>query len=252
MSSYEAGTTLFKTAAATALTAALMIRQPWAFYVAAAMGTLISDPAAMDARAKQWCTPDQQGTAKDVDDLIASVGAMKKELYDAGKWDGGAYEQFVTVCDDYVKSLTQIKSGRNDTGTACRQAAKFYFMVAIILQGIALLMLGLGVFKTLSSANPATGFMAELAALRQGGMLWSKIRSIMFKQGLIAGGLATIFFMVSSNTEMSGKLFPHKAIPTEMSTMKNGGLPEFMNAGLEYDQTTGFTPKVDDIDKMKI
>lgn len=251
--SYESGATIFKTATATALTAAFMIRQPWAFYVAAIMGTLQSDTGTMDSRGKQWCTPDQQGEAREVDDLIQAIGAMKKDIHDAGNWDGGAYQQFEEICDTYVKSLTQIKSGRNDTGAACREAASFYFKLAIVLLIIAGIMLTIGIVKTFCSANPVTAAGAEPAAAAAGRSLWKKISGFLVKHGMITGGLATIFFMVSANTEMSGKVFPQlKGIPTEMSTMKNGAMPEFMNAGLDYDKTTGFTPKMDDVADMKI
>ncbi|NRQ39075.1 WXG100 family type VII secretion target [Nonomuraea sp. NN258] len=244
--SYEADKAIYLTAAGLAVTAAFMIRQKWAFYVAAAIGLMVADPGGMSNSAMIWRTTDQGGSTAELDELDRSLDRLKDRLKEEGKWDGQAFDTFAGVHETFKKSLKTLKETRNDTGQAVDQTAAVYHYGAYVCLAVASAMMVLGVIRLASSFNPFTAAASEVATAAAGAATTQTVRQMLMKQGKLVAILATILYMVVQQTEAMGKIFPTlKAMPTPMSV--GGASTEFAGAGLQYDEKTGsLMPKMDE------
>ncbi|MEV0350463.1 WXG100 family type VII secretion target [Nonomuraea sp. NPDC050680] len=245
----ELGAGLYLTAAGTASAAALVIQQPWAFYVAAGIGTLVSNPGAMADAAKAWQSIDHAGLMSELDELADGLDHLKKQLKTSGKWDGGAFDTFEGIHTAFKNGVKTLKETRNDTGEAVNSASKAYYVGAGVALLVAAAMTAYGLYKLASSATPFTRAMAEVLVAVRGSLTLQTIKKLIVKQGLIVAALGGALYMSAQQTEMTGKLFPmlEASIPTEMSAMKSGGMPPFSDAGMTYDEKMGgLTVKMDD------
>ncbi|MGA5756858.1 WXG100 family type VII secretion target [Nonomuraea bangladeshensis] len=234
-------------AASTALASAFFIGQPWAFYVASAIGTLVSDPEGMETAAKNWRTSDHNGEVEELDKLDTELAGLKTQLQNDGTWEGEAFKSFEAVHTSYKDSLKQLKEVRNATGDGVDSTAGFYKVCTYLCNAIALSMAGLAVYKVASKASPLTAAFSEGVAAAFGKITLTAIKKVLGKQILVAGGLTYALYTAIQASEMAGKVFPSlKAIPTEMATMQNGGGPPFSQGGLEYNEDAGsLMPKMD-------
>ncbi|MEV5554299.1 hypothetical protein AB0L44_11615 [Nonomuraea wenchangensis] len=240
-------------AAATALGSAFFIAQPWAFYVASAIGTLVSDPEGMENAAKNWRTSDHRGEVEELDKLDAELVNLKTQLQDDGTWEGEAFKSFETVHASYKDSLKQLKEVRNATGDGVDSTAGFYKVCTYVCCTIAAAMAGLAIYKVASKASPLTAAFSEGVAAAFGKITLTAIKKVLGKQIMVAGGLTFALYSAIQASEMAGKVFPTlKAIPTEMSTMQNGGKTPFTQDGLEYNEDAGsLMPKMDEATAKK-
>ncbi|MFG1941934.1 WXG100 family type VII secretion target [Nonomuraea sp. NPDC048826] len=239
---------VYWTAAGTATAAAFMIGQPWAFYVASGIGTMISDPEGMTESAQHWRTADRNGATTELDDLTTQLASLKTQLKDQGTWEGEAFTAFDEIHTSYTESVKQLKEIRNATGDAVDSSATFYKWGAVFCQTIALGMMALGIAKMIAKASPVSAVIAEGVAATFGKITLTAVKQVLWKQRWVAGGLGIALYTAVNMSEAAGKVFPTlKAIPTEMSMMEGGKLKPFMNDGMTYDENTGaLLPKVDD------
>ncbi|MFG1963886.1 WXG100 family type VII secretion target [Nonomuraea sp. NPDC049028] len=245
----ELGAGLYLAAAAMASSAAFVIQQPWAFYAAAGIGTLVSNPGAMADAAKAWQSVDHAGLMSELDELDDGLDQLKKQLKTSGKWEGGAFDTFEGIHTAFKNGVKSLKETRNDTGEAVHSASKAYYVGSGVVMLAAVGMMGFAVYKLLSSATPFTKAVGEALVAVRGSLTLQSIRKLIAKQGLIVAGLGMVLYMSMQQTEMTGKLFPmlEASIPTEMSAMKSGGMPPFSDAGMAYDEKMGgLTVKMDD------
>ena len=241
--SYETDASLYKLAASSASAAAIMILQPWAFYVAAAIGVLVSDPGGMSKSAKAWQNLDL------LDDLEAGLDHLKQQLKSSGKWSGAAFDTFEGIHKSFKNGVKSLKDTRNDTGKAVDAVAEAYHYGALVAVVIGGSMFALGLYKLISKATPWTAIIAEGVSAARGRITLQAVRTLLWKHGKVVGGLSLVLYMVMKQTEMTGKLFPglEAAIPTEMTAMKSGGMPPFSDAGMKYDEKMGgLTVKMDE------
>ncbi|MEU7741664.1 WXG100 family type VII secretion target [Nonomuraea sp. NPDC049158] len=247
--SYESDASLYKLAASTASAAAVAILQPWAFYVAAGIGVLVSNPGAMSDAAKAWQSIDHAGLMSELDELADGLDHLKKQLKTSGKWDGAAFDTFEGIHTAFKNGVKSLKDTRNDTGDAVDSAAKAYHYGAIVVMAVATSMLVMGIWKLAMGATPWTKIMAEGLSAVRGSITLQAVKKLLIKQGLIVATLGGVLYMSAQQTEMTGKLFPmlEASIPTEMSAMKSGGMPPFSDAGMTYDEKMGgLSVKMDD------
>jgi hypothetical protein len=247
--SYESDAALYQMAASTAAAAAIAIMQPWAYYVAASIGVLVSNPGAMSDAAKAWQSIDHAGLVSELDNLADGLDHLKKQLKSSGKWEGAAFDTFAGIHTAFKNGVKSLKETRNDTGEAVNSAAKAYHYGALVAMAVATSMFVWGMCKLAMGATPWTKIMAEGMSAVRGSMTLQAVRKLVFKQGLIAATLGGVLYMSAQQTEMTGKLFPmlEASIPTEMSAMKSGGMPPFSDAGMAYDEKMGgLTVKMDD------
>jgi hypothetical protein len=233
--SYESDVTLYQMAASTATAGAIAILQPWAFYVAAAIGVMVSDPGAMSKSAKAWMDLDL------LEELDAGLDHLKKQLKSSGKWEGGAFDTFEGVHTSFKNGVNSLKDTRKDTGQAVDVAAKAYHYGALVAVAIGASMFALGLYKLVSKATPWTAILAEGVSAARGRITLQMVKSLLWKHGKVVGGLSLVLYLAIQQTETTGKLFPglEAAIPTEMSAMKSGGMPPFSDAGMQYDEKMG-------------
>ncbi|MEZ7129209.1 WXG100 family type VII secretion target [Nonomuraea sp. AD125B] len=236
-------------AAGTATASAFFIGQPWAFYVASAIGTLVSDPEGMETAANNWRTSDHhaEGLVTELKSLDEQLTELKTTLQNDGTWEGEAFKSFETVHTSYKDSLKQLKEVRNATGDGVSSTAGFYKVCTYVCSAIAAAMAGLAIYKVASKASPLTAAFSEGVAAAFGKITLTAIKKVLGKQILVAGGLTWALYSAIQASEMAGKVFPSlKAIPTEMSTMQNGGGSPFTQDGLEYNEDAGsLMPKMD-------
>jgi uncharacterized protein YukE len=229
-----------------ATAAAFMIMQPWAFYVAAALGTMISDPDGMAESAKGWRTADKDGLTAELDEVNEQVNALKTYLQEEGKWEGEAFSAFNEIQTSYTNSITQLKEIRNNTGDALDQTATFYTYATYFCAAVAGAMMGIALAKRAAQTNPVTLLPAEAASAAAGQAITKSVQSVIGKQLMVAGGLAFLLYQAKEMTHMSGKLFPTlDAIPSEMSVTADGSLLPFTNDGMTYQEGAGLTPTGD-------
>ncbi|MDA0637166.1 hypothetical protein OUY22_27510 [Nonomuraea sp. MCN248] len=228
-------------AAIMATLAAPMIMRPWAFYVAAALGTMISDPEGMMESAKEW-------KVNDLVQLDGEIETLKTTLKDKGTWEGEAFEAFDKVHTSFKESLKNLNESRNATGEAVDSTAGFYKVGAFVCSAIAVGMMAYGIWKMVARSNPATAVAAEATDAAVGTPVTNTVKSMLKKHGIAVASLAGLLGMVKMQTESAGKVFPTlKAIPTEMSLMQSGGSKPFMNDGMTYDDNVGtLLPKMDE------
>ncbi|MEU6729012.1 WXG100 family type VII secretion target [Nonomuraea wenchangensis] len=240
-------------AAGTATASAFFIGQPWAFYVASAIGTLVSDPEGMETAAKNWRTSDHNGEVEELDKLDTELTNLKTQLQNDGTWEGDAFESFETVHTNYKNSLKQLKEVRNATGDGVNSTAGFYKVCTYLCSAIATAMAGLAVYKVASKASPLTAAFSEGVAAAFGKITLTAIKKVLGKQIMVAGGLTFALYTAIQTSEMAGKVFPTlKAIPTEMSLMQNGGGSPFTQDGLQYNEDAGaLMPKMDEATAKK-
>ncbi|MET8988934.1 hypothetical protein ABZW49_26085 [Nonomuraea wenchangensis] len=240
-------------AAGTALASAFFIGQPWAFYLASALGTLISDPEGMDNAAKNWRTSDHSGEVEELDKLDTELTKLKTQLQDDGTWEGEAFKSFETVHTSYKNSLKQLKEVRNATGDGVSSTAGFYKKCTYVCWLVAAGMAGLAIYMVASKASPLTAAFSQGVAAAFGKITLTAIKKVLGKQIMVAGGLTFALYSAVQASEMAGKVFPTlKAIPTEMSTMQNGGGSPFTQDGLQYNEDAGsLMPKMDEATAKK-
>ncbi|MFD1542261.1 WXG100 family type VII secretion target [Nonomuraea guangzhouensis] len=247
--SYESDGALYKLAASGAAAGAVMILQPWAFYVAAALGVMVSDPGAMSRSAKAWRSLDHDGLMSELDDLDQGLDHLKKQLKSSGKWAGAAFDTFEGIHKSFKNGVKSLKDTRNDTGQAVDVAAKAYHYGALVAVAVGSSMLILGLWKLAMRATPWTMIASEGLSAVRGSITLQAVKKLLVRHGMIIGGLSTVLYMAVQQTEMTGKLFPglEAAIPTEMTAMKSGGMPPFSDAGMQYDEKMGgLSVKMDD------
>lgn len=230
-------------AAGVAAMAAPVIMQPWAFYVASALGTMIADPDGMKASAERWRTTDHRnGVTAELDELNQQMSALKTQLHEKGKWEGGASEAFDNIHAGYMQSVSQLKGIRNATGDALDSTADFWNVATYFCCAIAGAMAGIALAKAMARGSLIGALPVEAASAAAGQGILTAVRGMMGKQLLVAGGLSYALYTAVQASEMSGKIFPTaKAMPTEMTTA--GQMP--FN-GAQYDKTMGLTEKYDE------
>ncbi|MFI6290916.1 WXG100 family type VII secretion target [Nonomuraea sp. NPDC050790] len=245
--SYENGTdTYYAAAGAATFAATFLIRRPWAFYVAALIGVMISNPAQMADSGRTWRTTDNGGTTSELNALKTELDAMRTALGD--KWQGAAFEQFVQAHDGYIKSLESLKSTRNATGEAVDQSAKLYYAGAIACASVAGLMMVLGGLLVFLRRHVFTSALGEELQKKFGRTAVKAVKNVALKLGIAGVVIALAFKEAVRMSESAGKMFPTvKGIPSEFTTLKSGNLPEFTGVALDYDKETGaLVPKVED------
>jgi hypothetical protein len=246
---YESDATLYKVAAVTAAAASVMIMRPWAFYVTAMIGTMVSNPGGMAQSAKNWKSLDHQGLMGELDELDAGLVQLKKQLKEAGKWEGTAADTFEGIHKSFMDAIKSLKETRNNTGDAVGTAAEVYHYGAIVCTVVAGSMFILGVYLMASRGTPLTAVFAEGISSIRGAMTMQAVKKVLMKHLMVAGALGGVLYMTIQQTEMTGKLFPglEASIPTEMSDLQSGGMPPFSDAGMTYDEKMGgLTVKMDD------
>ncbi|MEV6151122.1 WXG100 family type VII secretion target [Nonomuraea sp. NPDC052129] len=247
--SYESDASSYQAAATMATIAAGWMLQPWAFYVAAGIGVLVSNPGAMSDAAKAWQSIDHAGLMSELDELADGLDHLKKQLKTSGKWDGAAFDTFEGIHTAFRNGVKSLKDTRNDTGDAVNSVAKAYHYGALVALAVATSMYLMAIWKLAMGATPWTKMTAEGLAAARGSITLKAVRGLLVKHGLIVGGLGTVLYMCAQQTEMTGKLFPmlEASIPTEMTAMKSGGMPPFSDAGMTYDEKMGgLSVKMDD------
>lgn len=231
--SFYKGTFMVATSVATA--AAVMIMRPWAFYVAAGLGTIVSNPEGMDESALNWKSGDLDALDKQLDDL-------KTQLKEQGTWEGQAFQNFEQVHKSFKESLGTLKEMREGTSEAVSSTSGFYKVLAYFCSAVALGMMAYAIWKMVARSNPATAAVAETTDAAVGATTTKVMKGALLKHAVAVGILASLLLVVKGQTQAAGKLFPNlKAIPTEMNAMQNGNfrLKPFTNDGLVYDPNTG-------------
>ncbi|MFI7469634.1 WXG100 family type VII secretion target [Nonomuraea sp. NPDC049646] len=243
--SYEEGKGLYYKALATASGAAVLIRRPWAFYIVAMIGLMISDPGRMSGSSKTWRTTDNGGTTSELAALEEQLKQLQATVTGTGTtWEGTAREKFDEAYADFTKSLATLRSTRNATGEAVDQSAKLYHVGALTFMSIA------GMMLTYALAVLAVQRYVDFAYVldfKVGKAAVSAGRKVLIKHGIAVTVLGTLFYQAVQQSEASGKLFPTmKGIPNELDTLKSGDMPEFSNAALEYSvESHSLIPKQD-------
>lgn len=235
-------TRAFHVGALLATASAPMILQPWAFYIVVLIGTLFSNPEGMDESVRNWRTTANDGETFELQDLREELNKVKEELK-AGKWEGGAYEQFEEVHDSFVDSVEQLERIRNDTGDAVASHATLLKIAGAASAATGFLMFVLGLCLMTSRLTPGTAVVAQFASAMFGKTALATMRKILANNVKAAAVLAAIMVMVVQYTETTGQGFPTaKPIPTEMSMMGDDPMnmrQPFTNDGLQYDEQTG-------------
>ncbi|GAA3615728.1 hypothetical protein GCM10022419_121260 [Nonomuraea rosea] len=235
---------LYIKAAATATAAASLIGQAWAFYVAAMIGTMISDPGRMSKSAETWRTVDQGGLTYELTGIQNDLAVLKTSLQQQAKWDGAAFEQFEETWNEFNKSLKTLESTRNSTGEAVDQSAKLYHWGAVACMAIGGLMMAIALVLLMVRGKMPFSW---IVSSKIGNVTLEMLKKFLLKHGIAVGTLTTIMYLAVKKSEDSGKLFPGtKPIPSELSRMASGAMPEFTNVTLDYTVgTPGLTLKPD-------
>jgi uncharacterized protein YukE len=241
---YVESKSLYVKAAATAGAAAFLIGQPWAFYVAAMIGTMVSDPGRMSKSADTWRTFDQGGSTYELAMLQTDLAVLKASLQQQAKWDGAAFEQFEETWNEFNKSLKTLESTRNSTGEAVDQSAKLYHGGAKACMVISGLMMAFALVLVMARGKMPFSWVVNSKA---GKVTLEMLKKMLLKHGIAVATLTTIMYLAVKKSEESGKLFPGaKPIPSELSRMASGATPEFTNVTLDYTVgTPGLTLKPD-------
>lgn len=242
MSAFKTYKTAYIAATAAALGAAFLIGRPWAFYIPSLMGTMISDPDGMTESAQNWSTSELTALKKDLEDV-------KTYLEDNGTWEGDAFKAFESVHASFLESIEALDEARNNTGEAVGSTAAYYKGGAILCLGVAALMWEFAgwknVIRLILPGGPAA---AEAADAAVGAAVTTTMRSSLTKHGFVIAALVGLLGLLKSQMQTAGKALPMlEAIPTQATTAVNSGdytMP-FMNDGLEYNEGTGLTPKMD-------
>ncbi|TMR06651.1 WXG100 family type VII secretion target [Nonomuraea turkmeniaca] len=227
----------YMAATATAEVATAMILRPWALYVVAAIGTMISDPEGMAESAGGWRTDELVTLGEQLDQL-------KTQLQEQGTWEGSAFDAFETVHTSFKNSINDLNEARNNTGDAVDSAAGFYRVGAIVCSAVAGAMLAFGIWKMFMRSNPATAVTAEVVDVAVGRAATSTIGTVVKRHAMVAGGMAMVLAAVVQQSKMTGKIFPTlEAMPTAMTS----GGSTFTSDGMTYEEDMGaLTPKMDD------
>lgn len=235
-------------AAGTAGLAAIFIGRPWAFYVAATLGTLINNPEGMDDSAENWTE-----AVAELKKLDEQLDALKQRLVDEGTWEGEAFKAFETVHATFKDSLKQLMDGRIATGDGVASTATFSKSTAVFDVALATTMSAFAGYMVGSRTSPITAAFAEGVAAAFGKVTLTAIKGVIRKQFMVAGVLTFLMYSAIQASEIAGKIFPTlKAIPTEMSAMGSGGGMAFTQDGLEYNEEAGsLMPKMDEATTKK-
>lgn len=231
---------MYTTAAGTALLGASMIWRPWPFYVAACIGTMLSDPDGMESSAGQWRT-------NELDTLTQGLVGLRTQLEQKGTWEGEAKTAFDGVQKSFNDSIKQLGEIRNNTAEGVESTSNFYKVGAVVCTAIAAGMYAFGLWKMAMRSTPPTALAAETVDAAVGKATLTVIGNVVKKHGMVVVGLGTLLTMAVQQTKMSGKIFPtlEAGIPTAM-TSSSGKMP-FTNDGMIYDPGMGaLTPKMDD------
>ncbi|PZG17911.1 WXG100 family type VII secretion target [Nonomuraea aridisoli] len=234
-------------AAGTATAAAFMIRSPWAFYVAATIGTMVSDPEGMADSARNWRTIAQNGVVSELDDLERGLTDLRNYLKETGTWEGGAFEAFDKVHGDFKESLAQLKESRNATGEGVESSAGFFKIGAVVCTGVAAGMLTLGVAKIASNlAGPIGKAATVVAESVVAKAITTMMQKVFSKHLYVVGTLGGLMYVANTYAETAGRIFPGlEAMPTQASTLGIGQEP-FAGTEMTYDEKSGaLTPKFD-------
>ncbi|MER6511347.1 WXG100 family type VII secretion target [Nonomuraea sp. NPDC001636] len=246
--SYDEGKGLYYKAFFTASGAAVLIRRPWAFYIVAMIGLMISDPGRMSGSSKTWRTTDNGGTTSELAALEEQLKQLQATVTGTGTtWEGTAREQFDKAYADFTKSLATLRSTRNATGEAVDQSAKLYHVGALTCVCVAGY-LALYAMTLLALRHSVYGnFIAYALDLKVSRTTTTSMKKVLIKHGIAVTVLGTLFYQAVQQSEASGKMFPTmKGIPNELDTLKSGDMPEFSTAALEYSvESHSLMPKQD-------
>ncbi|MEO3798932.1 hypothetical protein [Nonomuraea sp. B1E8] len=242
---------MYLTAAGSAAAAALVLRKPWASYMALAIGTLVSDPEGMGDAARQWRTADHSGDMEELDQLDQQLDDLKAQLKDQGTWEGQAFDSFETVHTSFKESLQQLKESRNATGDGVDAQADFFKWGAVTCTALAMFMWTVVIVSYGFLLTSATGWgmvAKEVWETRMGLKGLSITKAMLRKHGIAVATLAGLLIFLKTQTESVGKIFPTlEAMPTQMSSMQNGGAMPFTNDGLTYEKEMGaLSPQMDE------
>jgi uncharacterized protein YukE len=235
--SYEAGTGLYKAAAASATAAALLIRRPWAYYVVLMIGLMVSDPGQMSRSAKTWRTTDTGGTTDELTTLGNELAALRDSLGE--HWEGEAFEHFKAAYEDFTTSIESLETTRNSTGEAVDQSAKLYYWGAVAFTVIAKCMLIYGLTLMFLRRNAYGNFIAYALDLKVSRTVVKEGKNVLLKHGIALGIITGLMYQAIKSSETNGAFPMMKAIPTELSALKSGGQPEFSGATVRYDVKSG-------------
>lgn len=235
----------FAAAASMSTAAAFMIAQPWAFYVAIAIGTLVSNPDGMADSAKNWRTRDEDGVTEELDQLLRELNLLKERLEKEATWEGGAFQSFEQVHSNFVASIGDLKEIRNETGSSVSSTAEFLKIVSWVVFGIAAVMFAWGVFCFATRWHPVAAVTVYGLSAALGKAILAALRKILANNVRAMGILALVMTGVVTYTQTTARMFPTldpvprdtsmKGDPTDPSSMK---MP-FMNVGMEYDERSG-------------
>ncbi|SDH01161.1 hypothetical protein SAMN05421505_110103 [Sinosporangium album] len=183
----------YLSAAAAASTAALLIRHPIAFYIAALLGLMTADPDAMNKAMEQWKTTQAGGKTDELATLRDSVKSLIERLEEDAKWEGETAKTVKDTMTAFLKELDKAAGLRDGVGDALGSAAKLYDSLSWVAVSIGSVMTAYAAYMAAAIAFPQLRLPAMVAinpALQQSSQTtWGLIK----KQLLFLALLSPLF-----------------------------------------------------------
>lgn len=180
---YEDDYERFRNAFAEVTAASVVL--PEAMGIAALLGVVISDPAAMKKASQEWLSvattsiDDQCPSSSSIKLLRESVRTM---AVNAGKdkiWTGEAYQAFMGKVDLLDKSLDKIDRCGQGAGQTLDTSATVTHVLSILAEWIAIIVAMIAAFVLASTVYPPMHAQARIAAARAVIGLWKGLKEVM-------------------------------------------------------------------------
>ncbi|MEV0617180.1 WXG100 family type VII secretion target [Nonomuraea sp. NPDC050404] len=236
MSAYKEA---YMASAAAAAGLSFAIQSRWAYYAAAALATVVSNPDDMDKAVGKW-----RETNASIATLNTDLDKLKTDLQDKGEWQGQASDTFAATHKTYKQSLDELGRANAGAGDAVEQHSTLAKWGLVPAGAVVTLM---GVAAATRLAGNLTGPWGKAAALifdKLVGTATLQVTKQMVKKfGIASAVVGGLMYTVMQMSESSGKAFPGaKAVPADLNT--GGGL-KYQFPQLEYQEGMGLTQKVD-------
>lgn len=225
---YDSGTTLYVTAIATTVSAgALPIRNPLftraVQIIIVAMGTLYSSPSDIFDTGDNW-----EKLKELINNVVAALKEADSKLSDEALKNMGEAE-YREALKQFFEETDKTKGLTSNIGDALKQLANLSLIVAIIC------LTGSGILLTVSAASvagkfvPGLGVAVEAIKMACAKIFSKSLLSIMKKNGMAMGIIASLVGLVSSFlSNLVGNKLSKAASPTT-----SGSLPNFKKVVIE-------------------
>jgi hypothetical protein len=225
--------------------AVVLFQYPLARNIALMIGTIVSNPGAMNKAAKEWEAPANGGASGvDFDGIREEVLKLKEQIHQKGHWKGPAWEMFSQSVDTFAEQIAVTKGYYKGVGSGVEKISTLYHFAVEVAFWVATAMTIAARWQWLSFIVPVwsqvvirgaiNGMLVSLGQVLRG-ILSKKVKAVVVMTGI----LVTVNGMCAMMTQLIDQNRPKpdyspadlKYVPNEATGVgslhpKSGAFPQ--------------------------